>query len=120
MHFRDEIIRIYVQKLPKAVKTVSSSLLCCIRHVQLKMKIIGSTYKEWQKLYPAKQPNLNPICNGWGEFAPHLSYFNIAPKLRKSFALMHPDCDQITGIFRKFGVSRTIGSDIIFAFVWGT
>ena len=56
-----------------------------------------------------------------GKFAP-LSYFNIAPKRKQSFALMHPDFESnlITHIFRKFGVSRTTGNDVIFAFVRGT
>ena len=51
-----------------------------------------------------------------------LSYFNIAPKLNKSFALMHPDFESnlITHIFRKFGVSGTTGRDVIIAFVKGT
>ena len=49
-------------------------------------------------------------------------YFNIAPNLNKSFALMHPDfkSNLMTHIFSKFGVSRTTGSDVIFAFVRGT
>ena len=64
----------------------------------------------------------NPICTGGGKFAPLLSYFIIAPKQKQSFALMHPDFESnlITHIFRKFGVSQTIGSDVIFAFVRGT
>ena len=35
----------------------------------------------------------NPICTGGrgGKFAPPLSYFNITPKQKQSFALMHPD-----------------------------
>ena len=60
------------------------------------------------------------ICTGGGgKFAPSLSYFNIASKLKKIFALMHPDFESnlITHIFRKFGVSDTTGSDVIFAFV---
>ena len=65
---------------------------------------------------------LNPICTGGGKFAPPLSYFNIAPKRKQSFALMLPDFESnlITHIFRKFGVSGTTGSDVIFAFVRGT
>ena len=65
---------------------------------------------------------INPICTGGGKFALPLSYFNIAPKRKQSFALMHPDFESnlITHIFRKFGVSRTAGSDVIFAFVRGT
>ena len=57
-----------------------------------------------------------------GKFAPPLSYFNIAPKQKQSFALMHPDFKSklITHIFRNFGVSRTTESDVIFAFVRGT
>ena len=57
-----------------------------------------------------------------GQICPPLSYFNIAPKLKKSFALMHPDFEPnlITHIFRNFGVSGTTGSDVIFAFVRGT
>ena len=57
-----------------------------------------------------------------GKFAPPLSYFNIAPKLKKNFPLMHPDFESnlITHIFSKFGVSETTGSDVIFAFVRGT
>ena len=57
-----------------------------------------------------------------GKFASSLGYFNIAPKLTQSFALMHPDfkSNLITNIFRQFGVSRTTESDIIFAFVKGT
>ena len=51
-------------------------------------------------------PNcLNPICNGGvGKFAPSLSYFSIASKLKKLFALMHPEFELnlITNIFRKF------------------
>ena len=56
------------------------------------------------------------------KFAPPLSYFNIAPKQKQSFALMHPDFESnlITHIFRNFGVSRATGSDVIFAFVRGT
>ena len=34
---------------------------------------------------------INPICTGGGKFAPPLSYFNIAPKRKQSFALMHRD-----------------------------
>ena len=35
----------------------------------------------------------NRICTGaGGKFAPPLSYFNIAPKRKQIFALMHPDC----------------------------
>ena len=66
---------------------------------------------------------LTPFVPGGGaKFAPTLSYFNIASKLKKSFALMNPDFELnlITLIFRKFGVSRTNGSDAIFAFVRGT
>ena len=66
---------------------------------------------------------LNPICTGGGggKFAP-LSYFNVAPKLKKSFALIHADFESIliTHIFSNFGVSGTTGSDVIFAFVRGT
>ena len=65
---------------------------------------------------------LNHICTGGeGKFAPPLSYFNITPKRNQAFALMHPDfkSNLITHIFRKFGVSRTTGSDVIFAFVSG-
>ena len=60
---------------------------------------------------------MNPICTGGG-----LTYFNIAPKLKKSFALMHSyfESNLITPIFRKFGVSRITGSDVILAFVRGT
>ena len=48
------------------------------------------------------------VPGGGGKFAPPLSYFNIAPKRKQSFALMHPDFESnlITHIFRKFGVSR--------------
>ena len=46
----------------------------------------------------------NPICTGGGEanLPSPLTYFNIAPKLKKSFALMHPDVESnsITHIFR--------------------
>ena len=65
----------------------------------------------------------NPICTGEAaNLPPPLSYFNIAPKLKQSFALMHPDFESnlITHIFKKFGVSWTTGSDVIFAFVRGT
>ena len=68
----------------------------------------------------------NSICTGEGgkfaEFGGQNSFFNIAPKLNKSFALMHPDFESnlITYIFRNFGVSRTTESDVIFAFVGGT
>ena len=67
--------------------------------------------------------SFNPICiGGGGKFAPLLSYFDIAPKLNKTFALMHPDFEPnlITHSFRNFGVSRTTGSDVIFAFVRST
>ena len=62
------------------------------------------------------------VPGGGGKFALPLSYFNTAPKLKKCFDLMHPDFELnlITHIFRKFGVSRTTGSDAIFAFVRGT
>ena len=55
-------------------------------------------------------------------FASPLSYFDIALKLNKSFALMHPDfkSNLVTHIFKNFGVSRIIGSNVIFAFVRGT
>ena len=58
---------------------------------------------------------------GGSKFAPPLSYFNIAPKLKQSFALMYHNFEShlITHIFRKFGVSWTTGSDVIFAFVRG-
>ena len=58
---------------------------------------------------------LNPICSGGGKFDPFFSYFIIASKIKKRFALMHPDFESnlITHIFRKFGVSRTTGSDVI-------
>ena len=62
------------------------------------------------------------ICTeGRGKFAPPLSYL-ITPKLKQSFALMHPNFESklITNIFRNFGVSRTTVSDVIFAFVRGT
>ena len=67
-------------------------------------------------------PQVNPICTGGGQICPHLSYFIIAPKLIKIFALMHPDFESnlITHIFRKFGVSGTTGSDVIFVFVGDT
>ena len=52
-------------------------------------------------------PNcLNPICNGrGGKFALSLSYFNIASKLKKLFALMHPDFESnlITNISENLG-----------------
>ena len=66
--------------------------------------------------------NLIPICTGGGQIYPPLSYFNIAAKLKKSFALMHPDFELnlITNIFRNFGVSWITESDVIFAFVRGT
>ena len=69
---------------------------------------------------PVKQIVLTLFVQG-GKFAPPLSYFNIAPKRRKTFDLMHPDFESnlITHIFRKFGVSQTTGSDVIFAFVRG-
>ena len=61
---------------------------------------------------------LNPICTVGGQICPPLSYFNIAPKLKKSFALMHPDFESnlLTHIFRNFGVCSTTESDIIFVF----
>ena len=39
------------------------------------------------------QERINPICTGGGggKFVPPLCYFNIAPKRKQSFALMHPD-----------------------------
>ena len=80
-------------------------------------------YQNKIKFYRIKITHyLNPICTGGGKFAPPLSYFNIAPKRKQSFALMHPDFESnlITHIFRKYGVSRTTGSDVIFAFVIGT
>ena len=57
-----------------------------------------------------------------GQICPPVSYFSIAPKLKKIFALMHPDfkSNLITHIFRKFGVSQTTGSDVIFAFARST
>ena len=66
--------------------------------------------------------SINPICTVGGQICPPLCYFNIVPKLRKIFALMHPDFESnlITNIFRNFGVSWTTGSDVIFAFVRGT
>ena len=62
------------------------------------------------------------VSGGGGKFAPPLSYFNIALKQKQSFALMHPDFEPslITRISRKFGVSGTTKSDVIFAFVRGT
>ena len=53
-----------------------------------------------------------------GKFVPPLSYI----ALKKSSALMHPDFESnlTIHIFRKFGVSRVTGSDVIFAFVRGT
>ena len=62
---------------------------------------------------------LNPICTWRERICPPPSYFNRASKLKKRFALMHPDFESnlITHIFRKFGVSETTGSDVIFAFV---
>ena len=46
----------------------------------------------------------------------------VAPKLKKSSALTHPDFESIliAHIFRNFGVSRTTGSEVIFAFVKDT
>ena len=66
--------------------------------------------------------SINPICTRGGKFAPPLSYFDITPKLKKSFALMHADfkSNLVTNIFRNFGVSRETGSDVIFVFVRGT
>ena len=56
------------------------------------------------------------VSGGGGKFVPPLSYFNIAPKLKRSFPLMHPDFESnlIKHIFRKFGVCGTTGSDITF------
>ena len=51
-----------------------------------------------------QQFDFNPICTGGGgKFVPLLSYFNIAPKQKKIFALMHPDFESnlITHIFKK-------------------
>ena len=64
----------------------------------------------------------NPIFTWGGANLPPLSYFHIAPKLKKRFAFMHLDFESnlITHIFRKFVVSRTTVSDVIFAFVRGT
>ena len=76
--------------------------------------------KSLKKVNP-KYKAFNSICT-MGANLPLLSYFNIAPKLKQSFALMHPDVKSnlITHIFRNFGVSRTTESDVIFAFVRGT
>ena len=65
------------------------------------------------------QRDYNPICTGGGQICSPSSHFDIASKLKRSFALMHPNfkSNLITHIFRKFGVSQTSGSDIIFAFV---
>ena len=54
---------------------------------------------------------------GYATVCTPLSYFNIASKLQRSFALMHLEFESnlITNMFRKFGVSRTTGSDVIFA-----
>ena len=62
------------------------------------------------------------VPGGGGKFAAPLSYFIIAPKLKKSFALMHPDFESnlIKHIFIKFGVNCTTGNDVIFAFARGT
>ena len=72
------------------------------------------------KLFPNR--TLTLFVPGGGKFAPPLSYFDIAPKRKQSFALMYPEFESnlITHIFRKFGVSWTAGSDVIFAFVRGT
>ena len=73
-------------------------------------------------MFLSSRKSVNPICTGGDKFAPPLSYFNIASKLKQNFALMHPDFESnlITHIFNKFGVSETTGSDVIFAFVRGT
>ena len=66
---------------------------------------------------------LNPICTGGGgQICLALSYFNKAPTRKQSYSLIHPDLESnlITHIFRKFGVSRKTGTDVIFAFVSGT
>ena len=44
------------------------------------------------------------VPGGGGKICPLLSYFNIAPKLKKSFALMYPEFESnlMTHIFRKF------------------
>ena len=74
-------------------------------------------------LYRYKNYAISPICTGEGDkLAPPFNYFNIALKLKISFALMHPDFESnlIIHNFEKFGVSRTTASDVIFAFVSGT
>ena len=63
---------------------------------------------------------VNPICiGGMGQLCPPLSYSNKAPKRKQSYSLIYPDLESnlITHNFRKFGVSRTTGTDVIFAFV---
>ena len=86
---------------------------------------LAITYNYERKLRPASGGGSNLtlfVPGGGGKFAPPFSYFNIASKRKQSFALMHPDFESnlITHIFRKFGVSWTTGSDVIFAFVRGT
>ena len=51
------------------------------------------------------------VPGGGGKFAPSLSCFNIAPKLKQSFALMHPDFDskfragQVRKLVRKSAIA---------------
>ena len=82
------------------------------------MRSTSSNLNFWNRTLNA-QPYL---YRGGGQICPPLNYFNIAPKLNKSFALIHPEFESnlIVHIFRKFEVSRTTGSDVIFAFVRDT
>ena len=62
------------------------------------------------------------IFNNMGTIYGTLSYLNVASRLKKIFALMHPEfkSNLMTHIFRNIGVSQTTESDVIFAFVRGT
>ena len=73
---------------------------------------------EWARTFWPPKDTLQNLTL-FGQICPPLSYFNTASKLNNSFALMHSDFELnlITRIFRKFGVSRITGSDVIFAFV---
>ena len=46
------------------------------------------------------------MYRGWGKFTSPLSYFIIAPKLKKNFALMHPEFESKL----KQTFSKTLGS----------
>ena len=77
---------------------------------------VACTKKEAERIRTCNY--FNPIYIEGRQIYPTLSYFIIASKLKKYFALMrHPEFESnlITHIFRKFGVSRTTESRVIFA-----